>query len=180
MPGRVLVSSPYRLAEPRASRHRRRYKIKPRLYNRVVVLCIGINDYASPKTKDLSYAESDATALWPTASATLYGYETVLLARERCHAAAIGKRLREYREQLGEKDVLIVYFAGHGQVIELQSHGRAGSLVPQDADLDLDDRSDLDAGPARRWKCANSSRPRRHAHPPRAAHRRRPCCSGPS
>ena len=34
---------------------------KPRLYNRVVVLCIGINDYASPKIKDLSYAEPDAT-----------------------------------------------------------------------------------------------------------------------
>ena len=59
--------------------------------------------------------------------------------------AAIGKKLREYKEQLGEKDVLIVYFAGHGQVIELPSHGRAGFLVPQDADLDLDDRGNLDA-----------------------------------
>ena len=35
----------------------------PRLYHRVVVLCIGINDYASPKIKDLSYAEPDAAAI---------------------------------------------------------------------------------------------------------------------
>ena len=51
---------------------------KPRLYHRVVVLCIGINDYASPKIKDLSYAEPDATALAERLR-TLYGYETVLL-----------------------------------------------------------------------------------------------------
>ena len=119
-------------------------KNKPRLYNRVVVLCIGINDYASPKIKDLSYAESDATALADRLR-TLYSYETMLLLGREASRTAIGKRLREYREQLGEKDVLIVYFAGHGQVIELPSHGRAGFLVPQDADLDLDDRSDLDA-----------------------------------
>ena len=117
---------------------------KPRLYNRVVVLCIGINDYASPKIKDLSYAEPDATALAERLR-TLYGYETVLLLGKDATRTAIGKKLREYKEQLGEKDVLIVYFAGHGQVIELPSHGRAGFLVPQDADLDLDDRGNLDA-----------------------------------
>ena len=117
---------------------------KPRLYHRVVVLCIGINDYASPKIKDLSYAEPDATALAERLR-TLYGYETVLLLGKDATRAAIGKKLREYKEQLGEKDVLIVYFAGHGQVIELPSHGRAGFLVPQDADLDLDDRGNLNA-----------------------------------
>ena len=110
----------------------------------MVTLCIGINDYASPKIKDLSYAEPDATALAERLR-TLYGYETVLLLGKDATRAAIGKKLREYKEQLGEKDVLIVYFAGHGQVIELPSHGRAGFLVPQDADLDLDDRGNLDA-----------------------------------
>ena len=117
---------------------------KPRLYHRVVTLCIGINDYASPKIKDLSYAEPDATALAERLR-TLYGYETVLLLGKDATRTAIGKKLREYKEQLGEKDVLIVYFAGHGQVIELPSHGRAGFLVPQDADLDLDDRGNLNA-----------------------------------
>ena len=110
----------------------------------MVTLCIGINDYASPKIKDLSYAEPDATALAERLR-TLYGYETVLLLGKDATRAAIGKKLREYKEQLGEKDVLIVYFAGHGQVIELPSHGRAGFLVPQDADLDLDDRGNLNA-----------------------------------
>lgn len=117
---------------------------KPRLYHRVVTLCIGINDYASPKMKDLSFAEPDATALAERLR-TRYGYETVLLLGKDATRAAIGMKLREYKEQLGEKDVLIVYFAGHGQVLELPSHGRAGFLVPQDADLDLDDRSNVDA-----------------------------------
>ena len=58
--------------------------------------------------------------------------------------AGIGAKLREYAGQLGSRDALIIYFAGHGQVIELPSHGRAGFLIPQDAMVDLDDTSNAE------------------------------------
>lgn len=120
-----------------------RRTVGPRLYNRVVALCVGVNDYSSPMIKNLSYAEPDATAVADRLR-TLYGYETVVLLGREATRAAVEAKLREYAGRLGERDALIVYFAGHGQVIELPSHGRAGFLIPYDAELDLDDRTNPD------------------------------------
>lgn len=117
---------------------------KPHVYNRVIVLCIGINEYQYPGIRALSYAEPDARGLAQMVRSR-YGYETFLLLGKDATREAIGAKLREYAARLGEKDVLLVYFAGHGQVIELPSHGRAGFLVPFDANLDLNDRSNPDA-----------------------------------
>lgn len=114
---------------------------RPRLYNRVVVLCIGIDDYRSPTIADLAYAERDAEAVARVLRA-LYGYEVVPLRGKLATREGIWATLRETAARLGEKDVLIVYFAGHGKVIELPSYGRTGYLLPHDADVDLSDASD--------------------------------------
>ena len=116
---------------------------KPHIYNRVVALCIGINKYRHNGIISLNYAEPDATGFAQVVRSR-YGYETVMLLGKDATRGAIGAKLRGYAEQLGEKDVLIIFFAGHGQVIELPSHGQAGFLIPYDANLDLDDRSNPD------------------------------------
>ena len=54
----------------------------------------------------------------------------------------IAESIDRHGESLGEDDCLIVYFAGHGKVIDLPSSGRAGYLLPYDAELDLHDTSD--------------------------------------
>ncbi|MGI8520827.1 MAG: caspase family protein [Actinomycetota bacterium] len=117
---------------------------KPHVYNRVIVLCIGINKYQYSGIPALDYAEPDANGFAQVVRSR-YGYETAMLLGKDATRKAIGAKLGDYAVRLGEKDVLIVFFAGHGQVIELPSYGRAGFLIPYDANLDLDDRSDPDA-----------------------------------
>jgi hypothetical protein len=50
--------------------------------------------------------------------------------------------VKELGEQLGDQDALLVFFAGHGQVVDRPDHGQAGYLVPHGADLDLQQRTD--------------------------------------
>jgi TPR repeat protein len=75
-----------------------------------------------------------------------FGYEVVPLIGPTATKAAIEASIRKYGQELGDRDALIVFFAGHGQVVELSGHSEAGYLVPADARLDLNDRTD-----AARW-----------------------------
>jgi TPR repeat protein len=114
---------------------------QPRLYKRVVALCIGIDKYRSAGIPALSFAESDAKALAEKLR-HLYGYQPVLLLGREATKRTVDAKVAELSESLGDHDALVVFFAGHGQIVELPSYGRAGYLVPYDADLDLGDRAD--------------------------------------
>src|SRR5262245_7946474 len=110
--------------------------VRPHIYNRVVAFCVGIDRYQSAGIPDLNHAEADARTFAETVH-RLYGYDPVLLLGKAATREAFSAKLREVSEQLGERDVLILYFAGHGQVVERPSHGRDGFLIPYDARLDL-------------------------------------------
>lgn len=114
---------------------------RPRVYQRAVALCIGIEQYLSPAIDKVQYATNDAKAVAHLLE-TKYGYETKLLLGTKATRTAIESRLSELCRELGTSDVLIVYFAGHGHVVDLPSHGRAGYLIPYDADLDLQAKAD--------------------------------------
>jgi uncharacterized caspase-like protein len=45
-------------------------------------------------------------------------------------------------KEAGPRDAVIIFFAGHGQVVNLPDGARAGFLLPFDADVSLDDVSD--------------------------------------
>lgn len=115
---------------------------KSRYYRRVVALCIGVNRYRFDSgIPELAFAEQDARSLGELL-ATRYGYEPRYLLGKDATRAAIEETLRRLATELGDRDALVVFFAGHGQVVDLPSYGRAGFLVPYDAELDLNDRSD--------------------------------------
>lgn len=115
---------------------------KPRYYRRVVALCIGVNRYRFDSgIPELAFAEQDARSLGELL-ATRYGYEPRYLLGKDATRAAIEETLGKLATELGGSDALLVFFAGHGQVVDLPSYGRAGFLVPYDAELDLNDRSD--------------------------------------
>lgn len=121
---------------PARSRH------QPYPFKRVVVVTIGINHYPKLRgTTDLRYAVSDAAEVADVCE-TLYGYETVRVPQEKSTKQEIELALKRYGRELGEEDALVVYFAGHGQVVPLPSGEEAGYLVPSDADLDLTDTRD--------------------------------------
>lgn len=119
-----------------------------RLYVNVHALCIGINQYKSSGISALKWAEKDATELSDVLK-TRFGYVVRTLIGAAARRTAILETLERYQSMLGPDDALIVFFAGHGQTVELESHGRAGFLIPFDADLDLTDTRNVDE-----WKDA--------------------------
>ena len=122
-------------------------EVKPHLFNRAVTLTIGIERYRFlPEAK---FAENDARAVGDLFR-DLYGFtpDTSLIGTQATKRNILAK-LDEYAVSLGEQDVLIVFFAGHGQVINLPVERnrppmREGFLVPYEARLALDDHRNPD------------------------------------
>ncbi len=115
-------------------------------FRRVVALVVGIDGYpflTSPS--DLKCAERDAKAVGDLL-AEKFGYEVVRLLGPDATKAAVEDAVRRYCRDLGDGEALVVFFAGHGQVVESPARGEAGYLVPADARLDLRDTTD-----AARW-----------------------------
>lgn len=106
-------------------------------YGRVVALVIGINEYPRvfPR-RDLVKAEPEAEAIGKVFE-DVFGYEVVTLLGRKATRASVIETIDRYGREVGADDALIIYFAGHGQVIELPRSGEAGFLVPQDAALDI-------------------------------------------
>ena len=106
-------------------------------FRRAVVLSIGINKYPQlAKAADLKYAEADARGI-SEVLATRYGFEVVSLYNEAASKRAVEAALAKLGAELGDSDVLVIYFAGHGQVIPANDGGETGYLLPADAELDL-------------------------------------------
>lgn len=109
----------------------------PYPFGRVVVVAIGINRYEKLRgTTDLRFAEADAAEVAEVCE-RVYGYEAVRLTGERATKREIEGLLKRYARELGAEDALVVFFAGHGQVVPLADGGEAGYFLPADADLDL-------------------------------------------
>src|SRR5262245_48597222 len=78
--------------------------VRPHVYNRVVAFCVGIDRYQSAGIPDLNHAEADAGSFAETVRRR-YGYEPVLLLGKAATREAFSAKLREFSEQLGERDV---------------------------------------------------------------------------
>ena len=116
----------------------------PHVYRRVVALCIGIETYKH--LPEAPYAENDAKKVGESLQAN-YRFSPEFLLGTNATRVGIWSKLNQLGKELGPNDVLIVFFAGHGQVINLPSVGRTGFLMPYDAEVDLGDHRDL-----QRWR----------------------------
>ncbi len=115
---------------------------EPYPFKRVVLVSIGINHYPLLRgTTDLRFATADAAEVADVCE-SLYGYEAVRLSGEKATRKEIEVTLKRYGESLGNEDALVVFFAGHGQVVPVSAESEAGFLIPADADLDINDKSD--------------------------------------
>lgn len=116
-------------------------------FERVIALMIGIDKYPNlALPRNLNQAEADAKNLGDVFKSQ-FGYDVVYLLGANATKARIQGALDKYGSELGERDALIVFFAGHGQVVDLPGFGEAGYLVPSDAKLDIDNKSD-----SARWR----------------------------
>ena len=97
-------------------------------YGKYYLLAIGIDDYdALPRLKT---AVSDARAV-SSLLETAYGFETEIL--ENATRADLIRALSAYREKVGPRDNLLIYYAGHGWNDE---EADLGYWLPSDADPD--------------------------------------------
>lgn len=111
-------------------------KAKPRFYSRVRVLCIGVENYQAKRIGSAKYSINDVRNLGSLFETT-YGFEVEYLTGAKATRQAVQDRLDALCKSVADKDVVIVYFAGHGIVFDSSESKRHGFLVPYDADVDL-------------------------------------------
>jgi len=112
-------------------------------FRRVVALVVGINKYPrATGAADLAYAEADAQSMADLFSEH-YGYEVVRLTGAAATKSAVEGEMQRLCGELTDGDALVVFFAGHGQIVELAGFDEEGFLIPCDAALDLNDRSSV-------------------------------------
>ena len=90
-------------------------------------LVIGNNSYQNAGYAQLESAVDDATAVARVLEQR-YGYDTTLLLNGSRFEML--SALNQLREELGDKDNLLIYYAGHG---ELDAGGKQGYWIPTDA-----------------------------------------------
>ena len=112
-------------------------------YRRVVALVVGIDRYPTLLSAgDLTCAVRDAEAVGEVLSKG-YGFEVVKLLNGLATKSAIEATIQKYCSELGDREALVVFFAGHGQSVELPGSGETSYLVPADAALDFRDKTDV-------------------------------------
>lgn len=105
-----------------------------RPYGRIQVLSIGVNKYFPLSDySDLELAEADAAAVATTLQ-TNFGYTVERLIGAKATKTNIDETLKRYQTQLGQDDILIVFFAGHGDSAGTDTDLR-GFLIPYGARL---------------------------------------------
>jgi TPR repeat protein len=103
----------------------------------VVAVCIGVEKYRGDRPTLAAGARGDAEAM-ADLFANRYGFEVVKLLDADATRERILGEIERQKSGLGDRDALVVFFAGHGQVIDLPSYDRAGYLLPYDSNLDLE------------------------------------------
>jgi filamentous hemagglutinin family protein len=102
-----------------ASRRRVQTASLPQI-ERKVALVIGVNRYADASIPQLGNAVGDAQALGRLFESKL-GYETVVL--ENSGKAAVVAALNRLALELGPRDSALIYYAGHGELVESTGQG---------------------------------------------------------
>lgn len=108
-------------------------KREPDVAFRLYALVIGISEYQNlPPDKQLRFADADARAFRDFLLSNRGGFrpeDVTLLINEEATRHRILSKLEELKSLSGPRDLVLIYFAGHGFVKQGQ-----GFLLPSDAD----------------------------------------------
>ncbi|MEK8051501.1 YDG domain-containing protein [Ideonella sp. DXS22W] len=99
----------------------------PQIRRKVAVL-VGIDQYSDPRIPRLANAVGDARAVAASLESNL-GYETLVL--ENPSRAMLYQTLNQLQFTLGPEDSVVLYYAGHGELVEKTGQGY---WQPADAD----------------------------------------------
>jgi len=106
------------------------------IYDNSWALIIGIDKYDN--VRDLNYAVKDAESIHEILSTSFnFPVENItILKNKNATKQNILKSLSEITKQAGERDRVLVFFAGHGDQEDLPEGGQMGYLLPVDGNPD--------------------------------------------
>ena len=106
------------------------------IYDNSYALIIGINKYQN--AQNLNYAVKDAESIQDILVNTFdFPKDNVIsLFNEDATYQNIRKQFSEISKYSGENDRVLIFFAGHGETIDLPEGGEKGYLLPYDGDRD--------------------------------------------
>ena len=104
------------------------------IYDNSYALIIGIDKYEN--VKPLNYAVKDAESILDILISTFDFPESniTLLLNEDANKQAILKAFSDLTKKAEDNDRVLIYFAGHGETMELTEGGERGYLLPVDGD----------------------------------------------
>ena len=104
------------------------------IYDNSYALIIGIDKYQN--VQHLNYAVKDAESIQDILISTFDFPESniTLLLNEDANKQAILKAFSDLTKQAEDNDRVLIYFAGHGETMDLSEGGEMGYLLPVDGD----------------------------------------------
>jgi uncharacterized caspase-like protein len=114
----------------------------PVWYRKQYGLVIGINKYENPQIPTLRNAVNDAKEV--SSMLNGMGFEVFEMYNAQASRDSIIQRLKYIRQVSDVNDSFLLYFAGHGQGLKLQSGKEVGYVIPYDAKIDLTSKSVID------------------------------------
>ena len=113
-----------------------KFKFVQEIYSQSWALIIGINRYQN--VEPLTYAVDDAEAVRLMLMEN-YGFNNeniILITDEEATKENILDGFSDILQKAGEKDRVVVFYAGHGETYKLPSGGDMGYLIPVDGNMD--------------------------------------------
>jgi len=104
-------------------------------YDRVWAVVIGIDNYKDKDIPPLNYAVRDARAVADTLRDKFFVSRVIALYNEEATHENISRVLKGEVMGAGERDAVLIYFAGHGITFDTPD-GPMGYLVPHDGSID--------------------------------------------
>ncbi|MFG0330036.1 MAG: caspase family protein [Phycisphaerales bacterium] len=110
-----------------------------RLYDRVHVVSIGVQFFASPYIPPVDFADADALEVADLLE-TRYGYGASKLVGPMATRDGILAELDRVANEAGPNDAIIVFYAGHGATVTPEAnekrYQRQGYIIPFDAEIE--------------------------------------------
>lgn len=110
-------------------------------YAKKIGIVVGINEYQDDRIPDLDLAVSDADTVARLLKA-FYGFDEVYpLFNEKANFENLRAFISDTLRKAGSNDLVVFYFAGHGNQVTNIEDQDEGYLLPCDANLDSDSKN---------------------------------------
>lgn len=100
---------------------------------KIHVLAVGINEYNDPAIVSTTYADSDAEAFAGLWRNSVPHQNIHLLTNGKATLSAIRQAIQGELSKAGQEDSVYLFFAGHGDTVELKGDKTTSGLLPYDA-----------------------------------------------